>query len=207
MENYKIIESIFSTDECVEMFNEMTYEVFENYVDLLSSTTLMVHLFPPDVVDIKDKESTLDKKPDGHNKFHILEKIELHTGKLLKCRMDLLKFNTEYEFYYFLHHDWKKFGDKIKNRLISSGITPVNEWVINYMSKDAAMGKHVDAIHPYVRYNFSIKQPLTDCSVTINDIDYFIPEGTTYLMGGELPHSVLQKSSEPRIIMIGSIKI
>ena len=75
------------------------------------------------------------------------------------------------------------------------------------MTNNASMGKHVDAIYPYIRYNFSIKQPLTDCSVTINDVDHFIPEGTTYLMDGELPHEVVHKSVNPRIILIGSIKL
>ena len=205
--NYTLIDSIFSTEECLQIFNELTYEIFEKHSDLLSSTTLMVHLFPPDVLEIKKREQTLDNKPEQHSTFQILEKIELDTGKLSKCRMELLKYNTTYEFYYFLHNDWKKIGDKIKNKLLSAGFKPVNEWVINYMTNNAAMGKHIDAIYPYVRYIFTIKQPLTESSVVIDDVDYFIPEGTTYLMNGEVPHSVLHNSAEPRIVMIGSIEV
>lgn len=204
--HYMIIDSTFSSEECMQLFNEMTLEVFDKHSDLLAATTLMVHLFPPDIIELRDGNYLLDKKHEGHSKFYILESIKLNSGELKKCKIEFLEYNTVYDFYYFKHNNWKYFGNRIKEKLISSGIEPVNEWVINYMTNNACMGTHADSILPYMRYTVSIKQPITDCSITIGNVNYFIPEGTTYIMDGEIPHEIVHTSNEPRITMIGAIK-
>ena len=202
-DKFVYITPTLSTDECFELFNNMTEEVFENYSHLLDKTTLMVHLFPPEVLNTSGH--TLDKKPEGHHKFYILDKIILKTGTLTLCKIEFIEFGTTYNWWYFKHVNWKHYGDTIRNKFLSNGITPTNEWVLNYMTKDATMPKHVDAILPYIRYCFSIRQPVTEASIIINEEKFYIPEGTAYIMDGEIPHEIIHKSADPRIMMIGAI--
>lgn len=204
--HYIVIPAAFTIEEYLEIFNEMTHEVFEKYANLLTATTLMVHLFPPEVIAVKEGNYLLDKKHEGHSRFHILDTIKLDTGELKKCQIEFLEYNNVYDFYYFKHNNWKLFGDKIKERLQSLGIDPVNEWVINYMTNNAFMGKHTDSIWPHMRYTVSIKQPITDCSIRVGNVDHFIPEGTTYIMDGEIPHEIVHRSVDPRITLIGAVK-
>lgn len=206
-QHYVIIPLAFTIEEYMQIFNEMTHEVFDKHSSLLTATTLMVHLFPPETIAVKEGHHLLDKKHEGHSRFHILETIKLDSGELKKCQIEFLEYNNVYNFYYFKHNNWKQFSAKIKERLLSAGIEPVNEWVINYMTNNASMGKHTDSIQPHMRYTVSIKQPITDCSITVDNVDYFIPEGTTYIMDGEIPHEIIHKSANPRITLIGAIKL
>ena len=93
--HYVTISSAFTIEEYLQIFNEITHEVFDKYADLLTATTLMVHLFPPKIIAVKEGNYLLDKKHEGHSRFHILETIKLNSGELKKCQIEFVNFDKK----------------------------------------------------------------------------------------------------------------
>ena len=69
------------------------------------------------------------------------------------------------------------------------------------------MGKHVDFIAPSMRYSFAVSQPETNSSIRIDDVDYYMPTGTAYIIDGTLPHEVIQDGATPRLMLSGAVLI
>jgi hypothetical protein len=203
---YKIVDPIFTCEEVNDIFNEMTSEIFQIFPMLRTNGSLMVHLFPDLGITHKDNSYSdgLPDKPKNHSKFVIKESTKLKSGALSLCRQDFLEFETYYEWYHFVPND-TVFGNSIRQKLVDNGYKPAHEWWISYMCPDTHFQRHVDGIAPLVRYSFVVKQPHSTASIEIGNDKLFFPEGTAYLMNGEIPHEVLNTGNGNRIMLLGSI--
>lgn len=212
--HFVYIKPTLTVEECTDMFNEMTSEIFEKYASLLEKTTLVVHIsFPKDkkaVYPIKSADSSelLNNSylQAGVTNVKIISpKLYIKTGILEHVEFSFLTYGTKQNFLYFQHYNTEKYDSMLKEKLARHNINPEHEWTFIYGSPGATMGKHIDFILPSMRYGFAVNQPVTTSSIIIDNVDYYMPTGTAYIMDGTLPHSVEQNGTEPRIILSGAV--
>lgn len=212
--HYVFIKPTLSEQECLDMFHEMTKEIFEKYPEKLENTSLIVHLsFPPEKRSVypSDKvDSTEALAPTQESsgvKFDSTTKLPLTSGSLEECNFTFTTFNTNYKFLYFIHKDYAKFDAMLKEKLARDNIVAEHEWTFIYGTPGARMGKHVDFIAPSMRYSFAVSQPETNSSIRIDDVDYYMPTGSAYIIDGTLPHEVIQDGATPRLMLSGAVLI
>ena len=96
----------------------------------------------------------------------------------------------------------------LKNKLSQDGLTLQHEWYFTYTPSGARMGKHCDVLGTTnLRYSFAVRQPMTDRSITIDDIHYYIPQNTAYILDGRMPHEIMQDADSPRIMLLGALSV
>lgn len=210
------IKPTITVDECEALFHEMTAEVFEKHADLLNGISLMVHLaYPPDKVALfpaenVPKENALEPDPEADTygvKLKQNKKIYLESGVLKQCHIKYPNYDSTYDFWYFTHRDGEKYQQYIVDKFGKDGIDLYHEWYFVYLSPGARMGRHLDYLHGAMRYSFSVRQPVTDRSITIGDRHHYIPAGTAYIMDGSISHEVDQNTDSSRIMLLGAVMI
>jgi hypothetical protein len=213
---YVPIKPTVSTTECLQVFNEMTEEVFRLYGNLFveQKLTLMVHvgfpdgktvLYPTEGVPIN---AVVEPNPAWTGaSLAIPDSIELQSGKLERIHIDYDNFGTHYDFYYFMPNNHKKYEQWLKDKLSQDGLTLQHEWYFTFTPPGARMGKHCDVLGPNLRYSFAVKQPVTDRSITIDDVHYYIPENTAYILDGRVPHEIIQDADSPRLMLLGALTV
>jgi len=215
-EHWVRIKPSLTVEECEDLFKEMTTEVFEKHANLLNGISLMVHLaFPPGKLalfpaDNVNKENALEPNPESLDygvKLEQNKKIILDSGVLEECYIKYPDYDSTYDFWYFTHNDIKKYEQYIIDKFGKDGITLYHEWYFVYLSPGAHMGRHLDYLHGAMRYSFSVRQPVTDRSITIGDTNHYIPTGTAYIMDGTIPHEVHQNTDSSRIMLLGAVLV
>jgi len=211
------IKPTITSEECKQIFHEMTEEVFKLYGDLFEKEklTLMVHVgFPDGKTNLYPEEgvpvdSIVEPNPEWTGAaLSSPNSFELESGTLAKIHIDYYNFNTYYDFYYFKPHAHKKYEQWLKNKLSQDGLTLQHEWYFTYTPSGARMGKHCDVLGTTnLRYSFAVRQPMTDRSITIDDIHYYIPQNTAYILDGRMPHEIMQDADSPRIMLLGALSV
>lgn len=213
---YVPIKPTVTTEECEEVFREMTEEVFSLYGDLFlkEKLTLMVHVgFPDGKTNLYPSkgvpvEAVVEPNPEWTGAAMTAPNtLKLKSGTLKKIHIDYTKFGTEYDFYYFVPHEHKKYDQWLKNKLSQDGFTLQHEWYFTFTPPGARMGKHCDVLGPNLRYSFAVRQPVTDRSITIDDVHYYIPENTAYILDGRTPHEIIQDADSPRLMLLGALTV
>ena len=187
------IEPIFTSIELLDIFNELTTEVFLTCSDLLDEYGFL--MAPTNVVT--------NNKYDGEITQVI--PIKLKTGTIYICEHEFKRFNTHFKWLHFTHNDLAKYEkytfDKVKN----SNIDPVNSWYFSYMRPGVVFPKHIDGKISKLRFLHSVKQSHSDVSFEYNDKSYYFPENSSYILNGEVPHNIINNTLYDRLMYIGTI--
>lgn len=187
----------------------MTTDIFDsvgNIENLTAMRSLLVQVSTA-ASEIDTYSNTFKNKPLGHSQFQVKSSKKLKSGELTHCRQTFGAFGTSFEWLHFMHNDRWRYWNTIQERLLLAGYLPAHEWWFSYMYPGAHFERHVDAIEPLVRFSAVIMQAPTSSSIRVGETDYVFQVGDTYLMSGEVPHEVINRSSEPRLMLLGAIAI
>lgn len=187
------IAPIFTSVELQEMFDELTEEVFLTCSDLLDEYGFL--MAPTNVVT--------NNKYDGE--ITDVVPIKLKTGTIYICNHVFKRFNTEFKWLHFTHNNLEKYESYTFNRARSNHIDPVNSWYFSYMRPGVVFPKHIDGKTSKLRFLHSVKQAHSDVSFEYNENSYYFPENSSYILNGEIPHSIINNTTSDRLMYIGTI--
>jgi hypothetical protein len=73
------------------------------------------------------------------------------------------------------------------------------------MQSGVVFPKHIDGKISKLRFLHSVKQPHSDVSFEYNDKSYYFPENSSYILNGEVPHTIINNTLYDRLMYIGTI--
>lgn len=186
------IEPIFTSIELQDMFNEITAEVFSTRSDLLDEYGFL--MAATNVVT--------NNKYDG---MTAVGSIKLKTGTIYICNHEFKRFNTSLKWLHFTHNNLEKYENYTFDRVRNNNINPVDSWYFSYMRPGVVFPKHIDGRTSKLRFLHSVMQEHSDVSFEYNEKSYYFPENSSYLLNGEIPHSVVNNTNSGRLMYIGTI--
>lgn len=195
IENEYIIETvpIFSSYELKLLFDEITSEVFNEYSDLIAEYGFL--MAPTNVVKNNSYDGEITK----------VTPIKLKSGTIYICNHEFKRFDTQFEWLHFTHNNLEKYEDYTFKKIKENNISPTNSWYFSYMNPGVVFPTHVDGKISRLRYLHSVVQQETSTSFEYNGIPFFFPENSSYILNGEIPHSIVNNTTSSRLMYIGTI--
>jgi hypothetical protein len=186
------IEPIFDLTEMHELFNSLSKEAFDRIPEKINSVgTFMIELSQ------NNKE---------YSELEMIESWNLETGMIYHCKQFYTESDSYFEYLYFKHKHILETEKIVKEKLDKNNINIHTNWYFSYMTTNGIFPTHKDKNDNWLRFSLSIDQPVVEYSLIYNDEKYYFPTGSSYLMDGNILHSVVNTSLKPRLMLLGAVK-
>lgn len=186
------VDPIFDITEMHDLFNELSKEAFALIPDKINSVgTFMIELSQNDTT---------------YSDVEMLESWKLETGTICHWNLFYKESDSYFQFLYFTPKNILEIEKNIKEKLHKNNINIHKNWYFSYMTNNGIFPTHKDRNDDWLRFSFAIQQPETEYSMVYDDKEYYFPTGSSYLMDGNILHSVVNTSIEPRLMLLGAVK-
>jgi len=186
------VDPIFDVAEMHTLFNELSTEAFSRIPEKINSVgTFMIELSQ------NNKE---------YSELEIIESWKLDTGMIYHCKQFYPESNSYFEYLYFKHNNILEIEKVVKEILNKNNIGVHTNWYFSYMTINGIFPTHRDKNDNWLRFSFAVDQPIVDYSLIYDNKNYYFPTGSSYLMDGNVLHSVKNTSTKPRLMLLGAVK-